>query len=138
MSDRPADRLLDEDLDLLTGERFAHIAVVRPDGSPHVSVVWIDADDTHVLVNSAVGRVKDRYLRRDPRVSVTVHDDRDPYRWLRVDGVVEEFVTGDEAERHIDRLNRRYHDGEPWTYTPGQQRVLYRIRPRRILRRYDG
>jgi hypothetical protein len=54
-----------------------------------------------------------------------------------VDGVVEDFVTGDEAEQHIDALNRRYHDGEPWTYTPGQQRVMYRIRPDRILRRYD-
>jgi PPOX class probable F420-dependent enzyme len=130
-------RLTDDDVELLTGTNFAHLAVVRPDGSPHVSVVWIDAAAGHVLVNSAVGRVKDRYLREDPRVSVTVHDERDPYRWLRVDGVVEDFVTGEIAERHIDALNRRYHDGRPWTYTEGQQRVLYRIRPRRVLRRYD-
>jgi PPOX class probable F420-dependent enzyme len=126
-----------DDLDLLTGRNFAHVAVVRPDGSPHVSVVWIDAANGFVLVNSAVGRVKDRYLRTDPRVSVTVHDERDPYRWLRVDGSVVEFVTGDEAEQHIDALNQRYHDGEPWAYTAGQQRVLYRIRPDRVLRRYD-
>ncbi|HET9671218.1 MAG TPA: PPOX class F420-dependent oxidoreductase [Actinomycetota bacterium] len=129
--------LTDEDLELLTGRNFAHLAVIRPDGTPHVSVVWIDVADDRVLVNSAVGRVKDRYLRRDPRVSVTVHEEGDPYRWLRVDGSVEEFVTGDEAERHIDALNRRYHDGEAWRYTPGQQRVLYRIRPERVLRRYD-
>ena len=127
-----------DDLELLTGEQFAHVAAIRPDGTPHVSVVWIDAADDRLLVNSAVGRVKDRYLRADPRVSVTVHDERDPYRWLRIDGVVEEFVTGQEAERHIDALNRRYHDGEPWEYTEGQQRVIYRIRPVRILRRYDG
>lgn len=130
--------LTDDDLELLTGLNFAHVAVVRPDGSPHVTVVWIDAADDRVLVNSAVGRVKDRYLRRDPRVSVTVHDQRDPYRWLRVDGVVEDFVTGEEAERHIDALNRRYHGGRPWTSTAGQVRVIYRIRPDRILRRYDG
>jgi PPOX class probable F420-dependent enzyme len=130
-------RLTDDDVELLTATNFAHVAVIRPDGSPHVTVVWIDAADGHVLVNSAVGRVKDRYLREDPRVSVTVHDERDPYRWLRVDGVVEDFVTGEVAERHIDTLNRRYHDGRAWTYTEGQQRVLYRIRPRRVLRRYD-
>jgi PPOX class probable F420-dependent enzyme len=129
--------LTDDDLELLTGKNFAHVAAIRPDGTPHVSVVWIDAADDRVLVNSAVGRVKDRYLRRDPRVSITVHEEADPYRWLRVDGVVEEFVTGDEAEGHIDALNRRYHDGEAWTYTPSQQRVLYRIRPDRVLRRYD-
>ena len=137
MSD-PADRLGPDDVELLTGKSFAHLAVIRSDGTPHVSVVWIDAADGRVLVNSAAGRVKDRSLRRDPRVSVTVHDERDPYRWIRIDGVVEDFVTGQEADRHIDELNRRYHDGEPWRYQEGQQRVLYRIRPGRILRRYDG
>jgi PPOX class probable F420-dependent enzyme len=129
--------LTEDDVTLLTGPNFAHVAVLRPDGSPHVTVVWIDAADGFALVNSAVGRVKDRYLRRDPRVSVTVHDEEDPYRWLRVDGTVVEFVTGEEAEQHIDGLNRRYHDGEAWTFTPGQQRVIYRIRPDRVLRRYD-
>jgi PPOX class probable F420-dependent enzyme len=127
----------DDDVRLLTGRNFAHLAVIRPDGTPHVTVTWVDAADGRVLVNTAVGRVKDRYVRKDPRVSVTLHDETDPYRWIRVDGVVEEFVTGDEAERHIDELNRRYHDGEAWTYTEGQQRVIYRIRPDRILRRYD-
>ena len=130
--------LNDEDVELLTGKNFAHVAVIRPDGTPHATVTWIDASDGYVLVNTAVGRVKDRYVRRDPRVSVSLHEERDPYRWLRVDGVVEAFVTGPEAEAHIDALNQRYHDGEAWTYTEGQQRVIYRIRPERILRRYDG
>lgn len=130
--------LNDEDVELLTGKNFAHVAVIRPDGTPHATVTWIDAADGSVLVNTAVGRVKDRYVRRDRRVSVTLHDEQDPYRWLRVDGVVEEFVTGQEAEAHIDMLHRRYYDGEAWTYTPGQQRVIYRIKPLRILRRYDG
>jgi PPOX class probable F420-dependent enzyme len=130
--------LHDDDVELLTGKNFAHVAVIRPDGSPHVTVTWIDAADGSVLVNTAVGRVKDRYIRRDPRVSVSLHDERDPYRWLRIDGVVEAFVTGPEADAHIDMLNRRYHDDEAWTYTPGQERVIYRITPQRILRRYDG
>jgi PPOX class probable F420-dependent enzyme len=130
--------LNDDDVELLTGRNFAHLAVVRPDGSPHVTVTWIDAADGAVLVNTAVGRVKDRYVRLDPRVSVTLHDERDPYRWLRVDGVVEDFVTGAEADEHIDALNQRYHDGEPWTPKADQERVIYRIRPDRILRRYDA
>jgi PPOX class probable F420-dependent enzyme len=129
--------LHDDDVELLTGKNFAHLAVIRPDGTAHVSVTWIDAADGSVLVNTAIGRVKDRYVRRDPRVSISVHDEQDPYRWLRVDGVVEEFVTGPEADAHIDMLNRRYHDGVAWTYTPGQERVIYRIKPQRILRRYD-
>ena len=117
--------LNDQDVELLTGKNFAHFAAIRPDGTPHVTVTWIDASDGSVLVNTAVGRVKDRYVR-------------DPYRWLRIDGVVEGFVTGPEADAHIDMLNRRYHDGEEWTSTPGQERVIYWITPQRILRRYDG
>ncbi len=129
--------LTEEDVRLLTGTNFAHLAVIRPDGSPHVTVVWIDAADGYVLVNTAVGRVKDRYVRRDPRVSVSVHDEGDPYRWLRIDGVVEDLVTGPEADRHIDALHRRYHDGRSWSFSSGQERVIYRIRPQRVLRRYD-
>ncbi len=130
--------LNDDDIALLTGKNFAHLAVVRPDGTPHVTVTWIDAANGSVLVNTAVGRVKDRYVRLDPRVSVTLHDEEDPYRWLRIDGIVEDFVTGPEADTHIDALNQRYRDGERWTATPRQERVIYRIRPTRVLRRYDG
>lgn len=129
--------LTDEALELLRGPHFAHVAVNRPDGAPHVTVTWIDvSDDGMVLLNSATGRAKDRYLHLDPRISVTVHEEGNGYRWLRVDGRVEEFVTGEEAEAHIDALNRRYL-GRPWTYQPGQVRVIYRIRPERVMHRYD-
>jgi PPOX class probable F420-dependent enzyme len=119
---------------LLRGKNYAHIAAIRPDGSAHVSITWVDARDGRVLVNTSVGRVKDRFLRRDPRVSVTVHAQDNPYMWVGVGGVVEEFITGPEADEHIDFLNRKYHDGEPWTFQPDQVRVLYRIRPERIYR----
>ena len=132
------DELSDEDIALLRGKNFAHVAAIRPDGSPHVTVTWIDAsDDGHVMVNSAIGRAKDRYLRLDPRVTVSVHEEGFGYRWLRVDGVVDEFVTGEEAEAHIDALHRRYYDGSRWTYKPEQVRVIYKIRPQRVLRRLD-
>jgi hypothetical protein len=70
-------------------------------------------------------------------VSVTVHEEGDGYTWLRVDGRVVEFVTGEEAEAHIDVLNRRYHEGVPWKHVPGQERVIYRIRPDRVLSRSE-
>ena len=130
------EELTDFDYALLQGTNFAHVSVNRPDGPPHVTVVWIDARDGHVLVNTAVGRVKDR-RRRDPRLTISVHQEGEAYRWLRVEGTVAEFVTGEEADRHIDFLNRKYHDGEAWQSTPGQERVIYRIRPDRILRREE-
>jgi PPOX class probable F420-dependent enzyme len=132
-----AAELTEQAYELLRGKNFAHVAVNRPDGSPHVTVTWIDAADGHVLVNTAIGRVKDRYVRLDPRITVTLHELGNGYRWMRVDGVVVEFVTGVEADRHIDFLNRKYHDGAPWEFVPGQQRVIYRIRPDHVFLREE-
>jgi PPOX class probable F420-dependent enzyme len=126
--------LTPDDLALLRGRNYAHVVTLNADGSPQATPVWIDADDDgHVLVNTAVGRRKDRNVRRDPRVSVSLHDQADPYRWLSVDGTVVEMTEGDEALAHIDALSRRY-DGKPWVPTPGQLRVIYRIRPHRVRR----
>jgi hypothetical protein len=63
-------------MELLTRKNSAHVATIRPDGMPHTTIIWVDTADGHVLVNSAVGRVNDLHLRRDPRVSVTVHQGR--------------------------------------------------------------
>jgi PPOX class probable F420-dependent enzyme len=131
--------MLDErSLELLTGKNFAHVVTIRPDGTPHTTITWIDASDDDVLVNTAAGRVKDRNLRRDPRVSVTVRDEHDPFRWVRIDGVVNEYVTGPAAEEHIEALSRRYNDGKPWERESRQQRVMYRIRPLRVFRHDDA
>ncbi len=126
------------DLSLLQGTNFAHLVTLDERGAPRSTVTWIDANPAsgRVLVNSAVGRVKDRDIRRDPRVSISVHEEGSGYRYVAIQGVVDGFVTGEEADRHIDFLNRKYHDGEPWRFKPGQARVIYRIRPERIVR-YD-
>lgn len=121
------------DLALLRGRNYAQFVTLYADGSPHVTPVWVDATETDVLVNTAAGRVKDRNVLRDPRVAVALMRFDDPHSWLSVSGVVEARVTGEEAESHIGTLSRRY-DGESWSPVPGQTRVLYRIRPRRILR----
>jgi PPOX class probable F420-dependent enzyme len=126
-------KLTDDDLELLRGRNYAQLVTLNPDGSPQVTVLWVDADEEHVLVNTAEGRTKDRNLRRDPRAAVSVVEDGDWYRWVSITGTVEERVTGPEAEAHIDRLSRRY-DGEPWSPVAGQVRVLYRIRPGRVIR----
>jgi PPOX class probable F420-dependent enzyme len=126
--------LLDADRDLLRGRNYAHLATLNPDGSPHTTPVWIDVDDEgYVLVNSAVGRRKDRNVRRDPRVAVSLHAGGDPGRWLSIRGTVTSFVNEPEALEHIGALARRY-DDRGWTPVPGQVRVIYRIRPERVSR----
>lgn len=123
------------DVALIKGKNFAHFVTLNEDGSAHSAPLWIDVDeDEHVLVNTAVGRKKDRNIRRDPRVVVSVHDQDDPHSWTAISGTVVAIETGDVAEEHIDFLNQKYHDGERWEYVPGQVRVRYRIRPDSVVR----
>jgi PPOX class probable F420-dependent enzyme len=121
------------DLDLLRGRNYAWFVTLRDDGSPHASVTWVDADEAHVVINTAEGRVKDRNVQRDPRVTVAVQRHGDAYEWISIDGVVEERITGAEALEHIDALSRQYDDKE-WEPVEGQIRVILRIRPTRIHR----
>ena len=67
----------------------ATATTLRKDGSPHNTIVWIDAEDGTVTFNTAVGRAKERHLREDPRVAVTVVDPQNTYRWVSVSGRAE-------------------------------------------------
>jgi PPOX class probable F420-dependent enzyme len=125
-----------EDRMLLHAPNYAWIITLNPDGSPQASITWVDTDDTHVLVNTAVGRRKDRNVIGNPHVAIAVQRGADAYRWISVEGVVEERELGPEADAHIDSLARAY-DGEAWTPVEGQQRVRWRVRPTRIVR-YGG
>jgi PPOX class probable F420-dependent enzyme len=110
---------------------YGAVTTLRPDGSPHTTVVWVDVDDEGVMVNTAAGRAKVRYLERDPRLSLIVIDSNDPYRWLAVSGRAE--LTTDGAEEQIHRLAKKYlgKDQYPWL-RPGEQRITVRIHPEHI------
>jgi PPOX class probable F420-dependent enzyme len=126
--------LNDDDRALLRGKNFAHFVTLGPDGAPHVAPIWIDVDDDGlILVNTAVGRRKDRNVRADPRVALSISPQDDPYSWLSVRGTVTAIEPGDEALAHIGALSRRY-DGKDWTPVQGQTRVIYRIRPETVAR----
>jgi PPOX class probable F420-dependent enzyme len=121
--------LTDEQARLLEEPNVATVGTVNPDGSPQLTIVWIDWDGEHVLFNTAAGRVKPRNLERDPRVSVLVADRADPYRWVAVRGLAE--LTSEGADEHIDKLARKY-TGEGWQPKPGERRLLVRARPERV------
>jgi PPOX class probable F420-dependent enzyme len=125
--------LTQRDRDLLHAPNFAWIVTLNADGSPQASITWVDADESHVFVNTAVGRRKDRNVIGNPHVAIAVQRGADAYRWISVEGVVDERELGPEADAHIDSLARAY-DGEAWTPVAGQQRVRWRVRPTRIVR----
>jgi len=104
----------------------AVVAALRPDGTPHQTVTWIDYDGEHVLVNLNTSRTKLRYLEADPRVSVLVLDRDDPFRRIRIDGRVVE-ITKAGAYDHIVRQAGVYLGRESYELAPGEERVLVRI-----------
>lgn len=116
--------------DLLEGSAVAHFVTLLPDGSPHVSPVWIDRDGDHLLVNTAEGRRKERNVRRNPAVALSITDPDDAYRFVSVRGAVV-AVTTDGADDHIDALARRYLgvDEYPSRGAGTAARVVVRIRP---------
>jgi PPOX class probable F420-dependent enzyme len=118
----------DNYLDLFEKKAFAQLATLMPDGTPHVSPVWVDYDGKHVLINTAKGRVKDRNMRRDPRVGLNLLDPDNPYRHLSVRGRVVDFSEG--ADDHIDKMAKKYLGKDKYPFrSPGEVRVLYRIEP---------
>jgi PPOX class probable F420-dependent enzyme len=106
---------------------FVHLTTVMPDGSPQASPVWIDLDGDAILVNSAQGRVKDKNMRRDPRVALSAVDPDNPYTPLMLRGKVVE-ITSKGADAHIDSMAKKYLGKDTYPFRqPGEVRVLYRI-----------
>ena len=115
----------------LEGPFVGVVTDLRPDGSPHSTIVWVDVDDDGVSFNTAWPRAKPRYIEADPRVSLTVVDPGDPYRWVALSGTA--ALVDEGANEQIDRLAKKYvgRDSYPW-HKPEERRVTVRISPTRI------
>jgi PPOX class probable F420-dependent enzyme len=114
---------------LLSEPVYGQIATLMPDGSPHLTQVWVSTDGAHVLVNTYEGAQKLLNIRRDPRVAVNVVDPGNAWRIANIRGQVVE-VTTEGADEHIDELARKYLGVESYPYRrPGQPRVKVTIAP---------
>ncbi len=125
--------LTDELKDLLTANANAYVATTMRDGSPQITLTWVDTDGEHVLVNTGADTVKAKNVARDPRVAVAVMDPKQPMRYYQVRGEVVE-VRPDVDGAHIEAVALRY-TGKPYTWYRGrdQQRVTLVIRPDRVM-----
>ena len=105
------------------------------DGSPQVTPVWVDVepDGSHILINTAEGRVKANNVERDPRVAVSVVDSNNAWRYALVRGtIVDRRREG--ADEHIDRLAKKYLDKDTYPFRrPDEQRVTLRIKPHHVI-----
>lgn len=115
--------------DLFQKKAFCSLATLMPDGRPQVTPVWCDLDGSNIRINSAKGRVKDRNMRRNKKVAISIFDPDNPYRHLAVQGEVVD-ITEQGADAHIDALAKKYLGKDKYPFRqPGEVRVIYKIRP---------
>ncbi|HYN99094.1 MAG TPA: PPOX class F420-dependent oxidoreductase [Actinomycetota bacterium] len=125
--------LSDEQKEFFRKPNFGHLATLEPDGYPQVTPVWIDVDDQHILINTAKGRKKVRNIERDPRVSVEVVEQENPYSMLSVKGKVVGMTT-DGADDHIDAMARKYLGQDSYPFRKeGEVRLILRIDPEKVI-----
>jgi PPOX class probable F420-dependent enzyme len=118
---------------LFEGPNLLFVGTINPDGSPQVTPVWTHLENGHITFNTAKGRVKERNLRRDPRVAVSITARDDPMDKVDVIGRVVDIIEGDEAFAQIDDFAEKYIGRRPYPWLQeGEQRVKMVIEPVRV------
>ena len=116
---------------LLSLVTVANLATIDSNGNPHLTPVWFDVDQETILINTAVGRRKDRNMKQNPNVALTILDPQNPYSYV---GIIGQVIDGtlEGADAHIDKLAHKYSRGRLDKYpsrTATETRILYRIKP---------
>jgi len=116
------------------GKNFAFLSSLMKDGSPHVTPTWVDIEDDNILINTALGRIKQTNISRDPRIALSIIDQDNQYEMVTIRGKVTEQITGDVAEKHIDKLARKYINQDKYPRrSKNEQRVILKIKPEKIF-----
>jgi PPOX class probable F420-dependent enzyme len=124
-------KLKAEEARLFLEPNYAVASTVRADGCPQQTVVWVDYDGEDVLFNTAEGRYKPEYIRRNGRAGLHVTEGKDPYKWVAVSGPAE--LTHEGADEHIDKLAKKYLGADSYPFRKdGEQRVIVRIKPEHV------
>jgi len=131
MENQSKDRLSDPSIRrIFENKNFVFMSSLMEDGSPQVTPTWVDIEDNNILINTAIGRVKHRNITRDPRVALAIVDMNNPYNMVSIRGKVIDQVTGDEAEKHIDKMAKKYIGKDKYPYrTYDEKRVILKIAP---------
>ena len=120
--------------------RFAVLATINQDGTPQLTTMWyLLEDEGSILMNTKVGRAKERNMRRDPRISICIEDG---YDFITINGTVELIDDPEIAQHDIYRLSARYHGEEKAKQQMREQfsketRVSLRLKPERVIEHYD-
>jgi PPOX class probable F420-dependent enzyme len=126
------DALTGRPQEIIAGRNHAHLAIPRKDGTVQTVIVWADAEDGNITVNSAEGRAWPANLRSAGTATVTVLADGDPYEWVSVTATVAED-THEGAVEHINALAKKFIDADEYPYLgSGEQRIRFVLAPERV------
>jgi PPOX class probable F420-dependent enzyme len=126
---------------VMAGTLTGKLAVTRADGRPHVTPIWFVLDGGDVILNTGADGIKGKALRRDPRVSLSVDDQRPPYSFVVIEGVAELSEDLGELRRWATAIGGRYMGADraeefgARNAVPGE--LLVRIRPARVVAQAD-
>lgn len=124
--------LSDNARDLFSRPIPGWVTVTDSDGVPHSTVVWVDAEGDEVLFNTAVGRVKERLLRENAAVSLSVLNPEHAWHWSSVSGQAR--LSTEDGDEVIDRLAKKYLDADSYPFRKeGEQRITVRVTPERVI-----
>src|SRR4051794_3182955 len=117
--------------ELASGANFASVATMLPSGLVQNQVLWCALKDGRLVLNTEVHRKRYENLQRDPRITVLIRDEADPYRYAEVRGEVTRTTTGPEARDHIDELSRKYEGEDYPSDAIKSERVILWVTPHR-------
>jgi PPOX class probable F420-dependent enzyme len=124
---------------LFEGKNFAFVSTLMKDGYPQITPTWIDIEDSNILINTAIGRIKQKNVSRNPKLSLAIIDQNNPYDMVTVRGKVMEQITGDAADEHIDKLAKKYLGKDKYpNIMPGEKRVILKVKPEKVFHMKQG
>ena len=124
--------LSDKARKLFEDPNILFVATVNSDGSPQVTPVWTHVEDDRVTFNTAKGRAKERNMRRDPRIGLSITARDNPMEKVDLAGRVVEMIEGDEAEAQIDDFAEKYIGQRPYPWRQGEKRIKVVVEPVRV------
>ncbi len=132
------DKLMDPSIRrLFEGKNFVFVSTLMRDGTPHITPTWVnleEQDGGHTLVNTVIGRVKQKNVSQNPNVVLAVVDQNNPYDMVTVRGKAVEQINGNAAEQHIYKLAKKYLGKDKYPgRSPGEKRIILKIKPEHLF-----
>jgi PPOX class probable F420-dependent enzyme len=122
---------------LFEGKNFVFVSTLMKDGTPQITPTWVDLEEQnggHILVNTAIGRLKQKNVSQNPNIALAIVDQNNPYDMVSVRGKVVEQIRGDVAEQHIDKLAKKYLGKDKYPgRSPGEKRIILKIKPEHVF-----